>query len=378
MNEMFINGTGGERKIYFLKVFVAMPYDAGDQSTRYWSSFFQKAIDPTKEILENKSNFRIEFIHKKRDKKPGHFPYLVEESLDKADILLCVLTEFRPNVMYEVGYARKMKIPIVFLLDQSYQDKQIPILIGKPQTMYYDGREDYLETIRNELWEFIRSACYEAQAKLGQVRRESEPIFNATCYQNRDFLNIPQLIQDANSQIEILTTNVGYFVAPEEADVKHPFEIKDLKDAVKRGVKVRIWTMDPDSNIVVERSKLLEPLAERRDVFLYRKELIKNIKSLYVFFEEEIKHNKFYIGIYDTLPTLMIYKIDKRYFIPSVSLIKRSRYCIHIEFQETDPGVNFTFETALDQVSRIARPVQHFSWIHEDWPKPYELKMPEE
>lgn len=362
------------KKTGHFKVFVSMPYDADDEPKKFWAFFYKKAIEPLKEILERETDFHFDFLYKKKDKKPGDIPTLVAESLDEADILLCVLTNFKPNVMYEIGYARKMGIPIVFVLDQCFQKEPIPILIGRPQTLYYDGlNEDSFETIPNELWQFLKGACWEAQGKRNKLEDICSPIYMTRCYQNRDYLNIPQLIKDAKCEIEILTTNVDYFVALPDETVQHTFKIQDFKDAIGRGVKIHIWTMDPDSNIVVERSKLLQPIM-RADVFQYRKALLKNIKTLYIYFQSEIKEGKFFIGIYEALPTLMIYRIDDRYFIPSVSLIKRSRLCTHVEFKGNDPGVKDTFETTLDEIRRIARPVEQYSWIREDWPTPYEIK----
>ncbi len=373
MKEITNNGTLDRETIHF-KVFISMPYDSDTEPKKYWAYFYQKAIYPIKAMLESRSSFHIDFIYKKKDRKPGEIPTLVAESIDGADVLLCVLTDFKPNVMYEVGYARKMGMPIVFLLDQRSLDKPLPILIGRPQTYYYDGaNEDAFETIPNELVEFLRSACWEAQGKRSQIRERHTPIFNATCYQTRDYVNLPDLIRRASSEIEILTTNLDYFAAPSKETVQHPLRIMDLKNAIDKGVRIRFYTMDPDSNIVVERNKLLEPVAEGRDVFQYRKALIRNIKTLYIYFQEAVRQGNCSIGLYDALPTLMIYRIDDRYIIPSVSLIKKSRLCIHVEFKRMDPGVRDTFELTLDQIRRIAKPVQQFSWINEDWPQPYEI-----
>lgn len=357
-------------KIVAFRVFVSMPYDAHDQQKKYWSSFYHDAVEPSKTILQKETPFRIEFTYKKRDISVGEIPALVAASLDEADILLCVLTDFKPNVMFEVGYARRMKIPIIFLLDQS-QAASVPILIGKPQTLFYDGSsQDSVDAIPMSLWQYLKAACWEAKDKKSAAVIAPSPIYLARCYQNRDYFDIPQAIRNAKSEIEILTTNVDYFAAPLEQTVEHPFRVRDLREAIKRGVRVSIWTMDPDSNIVLERSKSLKP-AMRADVFQYRKALLKNVRTLYVAFKEEIKSGKFLIGIYDALPTLMIYRFDHRYIIPSVSLIERSRLCIHVEFRETDPGVKDTYEATLNEIRRIARPVEEFSWIREDWPSPH-------
>jgi hypothetical protein len=273
--------------------------------------------------------------------------------------------------MLEVGYARCRHIPIVFLLDGAQKEQATPALVGRPNTMYYDGKETHsLDIYAPETADYLLNACFQAQVKRQHTGDVRSSVYSITCYQNRDYLDIPQKIRDARTSVEILTTNLDYFA--HQGDDNHPFDLQDLKDAVNRGVKVKIWTMDPDSNFVVERSKLLEPRSERPDVFQYRKALIKNIKTVYVNFIEEIKANKFYLGIYDTLPTLMIYRIDYSYYIPSVSLFKRSRLCIHAEFQDSDPGVKDTFHNALEGISRLARPVQHYSWINEDWPEPYD------
>ncbi len=362
-----------------LNIFISMPYDSDEEPNKYWGLFYKKCIEPTKKILEAETTFKVSFVHKKKDKDLGEIPQLVSNSLDSADALLCVLTELRPNVMFEVGYARSRKIPIVFVLEQEYQKQSLPILIGSPSTYYYDGTDtDSFDTVPSELWEYLKSACYEAQVKRSEIlSKSSSPIYRVQCYQDRDCIDIPNVIQTTDSEIEILTTNTDYFVSQIGEAIHHPFRIKDLKDAIQRGINIRIWTMDPDSNIVLERAKLLEPvIIQKPDVFQYRKALIKNIKTLYVHFKAEMAAGHFSIGIYDALPTLMIYRFDNRYFIPSVSLIKKSRHCLHIEVDANEPGVKNTFETTLDEIRRISRPVQHYSWIEEDWPEPH--KIPED
>ncbi len=369
----------GKKNQINMDVFISMPYDSDDEPKKYWSLFYKKCIEPTKQIIENETSFRINLINKRKDKEPGDIPQLVSDSLNKADVLLCVLTELRPNVMYEVGYARSRNIPIVFVLEKKYQRSTLPILIGRPQTCYYDGEdEESFETIACDLWEYLKSACYEAQVKISATLKRTSPVYSTLCYQDRDCIDIPNVIKNATSEIEILTTNTDYFVSQVGEAIHHPFRIKDLKDSISRGVNIRIWTMDPDSNIVLERAKLLEPvIIQKADVFQYRKALIKNIKTLYVNFEDEMAAGHFSIGIYDALPTLMIYRFDNRYFIPSVSLIKRSRHCIHIEFDANDPGVKNTFETTLEEIRRISRPVQHYSWIDEKWPEPHTIPIDE-
>lgn len=77
------------------------------------------------------------------------------------------------------------------VLEQAYQKKPIPILVGRPQTYYYDGaRREHFETIPKDLWQFLRSACYEAQAKRIGIEEIPAPIYSATAFQNRDHLKI--------------------------------------------------------------------------------------------------------------------------------------------------------------------------------------------
>ncbi|HYL98598.1 MAG TPA: hypothetical protein VEZ90_06555, partial [Blastocatellia bacterium] len=119
------------------RVFVSRPYDNPHEGDKYWKTLLLNAIIPTASRLEEESGYRIEFYDADLHHDVGQVPRKVGRAIDSSDIFLCVLTDYRPSVLYETGYAQKLELPTIYLLDRKLFNDPKPILIGVPDTLYY-------------------------------------------------------------------------------------------------------------------------------------------------------------------------------------------------------------------------------------------------
>jgi hypothetical protein len=360
---MSTSQQGGES----FSVFVSRPYDKETDPDKYWNALLHKGLIPSAQVVEKKSSYRIQFYDAAHNRDVGAVTGKVGRAIDNSDIFLCVLTEYRPSVLWETGYAQKLELPSIYLLDRKLWGQPAPILIGVPDTLYYDGNESAFNLIPPLLSEYLIKACQAADLRR---RRSSEkflgPVYNVTCYHDRASLNFPQKLRDARQRIHILTTNIDYFVNPQSSsnNNEEQFHLEDFEKALDRNVQITILTMDPDSNLVVERSKQIDP-QYKDDVYRYREELRQAILVFYRKFSRHIQEGGLVLKLYDSLPTQMIYVVDDTYFVPSMAGHTRSRNCIHVEFRETYPGVGETYRIHFDLVLRDAKSIEQYSWIRD-------------
>jgi hypothetical protein len=352
------------------RVFVSRPYDEETNPTKYWKSLYTKGIKPVSEIVKQRSLYCIELYDASLERDPLQIDVKVAKALDTSDIFLCVLTDYRSCVLYEAGYAKKLGLPAVYMLSRKHWNQHIPILVGIPDTLYYDHDESDFDTIPNMLADYLVKACQAAELLRRRSReRFREPVYQVTCYKNRSHLEFPRLIKSAKSEIGILTTNIDYFVNPDDLTFEEePFNIQCFADALSSGVRIDVLTMDPDCNLVIERSKQIAPHFEQ-DVYVYREELRRAILQFYKAFREPIQKGKLGLRLFDSLPTVMLYIIDNKVYVPSMVGHKRSRHCVHVQFEKDYPGVRETFLEHYDLVKRKAKPIDLFSWVRESVPE---------
>ncbi len=282
-----------------LNVFVSMPYDSDTELQKYWSLFYKKAIEPTKEIIEKETIFRIELINKRKDKDPGEIPQLVSKSLDKANILICILTGFRPNVMYEVGYARSMGIPCIFMLEKSNKTT-LPTLLGIPLIIHYDGIDkNSFETIPTELSECLKKACENAQVENKKISTNlSKDIIESN-------IGIDRLWKDRHSWQDNKHDGLDKWrneYIPNASCIQiqsNTFWNNWLKDKkflqclcnLLENTCIEILFLDPESEMLGIRGNDEDELnAPHKRGKTLKKEIIRSLNSLYKYVHDKSKH----------------------------------------------------------------------------------------
>ena len=91
--------------------FVIMPYSTtGDKhTTKYWDRFFSNFIKPAVENLG--------YTCKRSSADPGNIMKAIVSELVNSDLVLAVLTDYNPNVLYELGTRHSLKHGTIMMLE---------------------------------------------------------------------------------------------------------------------------------------------------------------------------------------------------------------------------------------------------------------------
>jgi hypothetical protein len=160
----------------------------------------------------------------------------------------------------------------------------------------------------------------------------------ARFYPSRDAIDLPTMISGARKQVDILTTNLQYFLSPTFSSDPHP-----IATALKNGATVRVVTMDPESVIAEYRAK---QLVRGQDVPGYRRELRNGIIEL---FNRFVESADFHLHTYNDLPLQIATRVDHTIITSVVTIGERARKRIQIQFslhdECRDPGDDGTIGT---------------------------------
>jgi hypothetical protein len=214
-----------------------------------------------------------------------------------------------------LGHAEALGKPIVVLADDTSL-RDLPVLAGLPNVCVYNHKlvqdvkpsdaGEVLKLIARDLAAWVTQACEDARR--GQTVGART---RATTYAKRDDIILAPMISSSHQIVDILTTNVAYFLTgkfkPSE-DTEHPFAA-----ALRNGASVRIVTMDPESVIAEYRAR---QLGRGDDVPGYRKELRDGIISLHNLFAHR---GNFYLKIYNDLPLQITTRVDQTIFTSIVT-----------------------------------------------------------
>lgn len=294
------------------------------------------------------------------------------ELIEQATIFIGVLTalEFRrenedlrlynPNVLWELGYAQAIRKPVVILAD-SKSVKTIPVLAGEANICLYNHQlvrevnaleaQKTLFLIAQDLAPYVEKA-YEDARSGNVIGVRTRAIVHST----RGEIDIADMISTADCNVDILTTNVDYFVREKfntiSAPEKNPFTL-----ALKRGASIRIVTMDPECVIAEYRAK---QLGRGDDIPAYREELRNGIILLNKLFQS---NENFRLHLYNDLPLQITMRIDRNVITSIVTRGERSRKRIQIQFSLYDPGVSESFVSHFQSVFDNAKDVKGIPWV---------------
>lgn len=135
------------------KCFVIMPFSktTEDHHENYWTSFFATI----KEVME-------ELGYNCTRSEPGPYNLLTNiiENIDSSDVIIAVLTDFNPNVWYELGIRHTLKTGTIMLLENGQKP---PFDIGNYGILFYEYSSQlhrYLKVeIKNFLEKYNNTTC---------------------------------------------------------------------------------------------------------------------------------------------------------------------------------------------------------------------------
>jgi nucleoside 2-deoxyribosyltransferase len=130
--------------------FVIMPFsttgDRQQHTTEYWTNFFSKVIKPAVENLG--------YMCKRSSAQPGNIMRAIVNELVTSDVVLAVLTDFNPNVMYELGTRHSLKHGTIMMLERG---QDIPFDIKHYGVIYYDDNLASGQKFQEDLRDFIQN-----------------------------------------------------------------------------------------------------------------------------------------------------------------------------------------------------------------------------
>lgn len=162
------------------------------------------------------------------------------------------------------------------------------------------------------------------------------------------------MISNARNQVDILTTNLNYFLFDKLKLDSSPF-----KKALNNGASVRIVTMNPESVIAEYRAK---QLIRGQDIPGYRSELRNGIVTLFNLFGD---HPQFHLHVYDDLPLQITFRIDENIITSIATRGERARKRIQIKFSLYDEGVTESFVSHFQSMFDNSTDVRGLRWVTE-------------
>ena len=352
--------------------FVSMPFgDDPESQENDWTKLYEYGIKPLETKLpEQKSYEPIVLFRADRTLNSLGLKSNVKSLIEQSTIVIGVLTTTslavkdgpgirlsNPNVLWELGYAEALGKPIVALADNESL-RAMPVLAGVPNVCVYNhdlvraakqkDASTALVKISRDLAPFVTKACDDARrGQSGQARTR------ATAYASRDDVQLPEIISGADHHVDILTTNVNYFLTGKfQSGANHPFA-----NALKNGATVRIVTMDPESVIAEYRAR---QLGRGDDIPGYRRELREGIVQLYETFGTE---DTFYLHIYNDLPLQITIRIDETIITSVVTRGDRARKRIQIQFNLHDEGVTESFVSHFQSMFEDSKDIRGVAWV---------------
>jgi hypothetical protein len=263
----------------------------------------------------------------------------LKEYIVKCDFAIAEITQLNPNVMFEMGYAIGVNKPVIVMVQRGIQ---LPAdFRGR---LYFQYSMEELELIPQLLKGYIQSAIEAG------IAGKQKLTYNIRCFSNRAFSDILDETKNANEHFEILTTNLESFISSGMANI--------VKTRVKHteNFKVRILTLDPESDFAAHRARQLKKSTRHfREVLRAALE-----KTSQLFFDCP---NNVNIATFDEFPPQISYRIDDTIYISIVSSHRVSRENIILRFHEANANAKESVVNHFDTVWGRSQP---FHRIHPD------------
>ncbi len=356
-------------------VFVSMPFgDDPDSPQNEWTKLFEHGLKQLEHEMtglpDGIKHVPVKLWRADRKLESLALKTNVIRGIERCDFLLAVLTTSvirgthglrlnNPNVLWEIGYAEAMGKQIVVLADNN-DLRRLPVLAGVPNVCVYDHKlvrsvsfrdaPTVLSVIARNLVQHIAKASEEA--KRGATGLAGS---RARFYSSRDAVDLATMISGAQKQVDILTTNLQYYLC----------EVDAIASAIKNGATVRVVTMDPESVIAEYRAK---QLVRGQDVPGYRRELRHGIIELFQRFGESAD---FHLHTYNDLPLQITTRVDHNIITSVVTIGERARKRIHIRFSLHDEGVTESFVGHFQSMFDNSFDVSGLKWVVRPEPEDY-------
>jgi len=356
------------KEIY--EAFVSMPFGSDAKSKRYWNDFYN-ALSDVSGLLSTRP-YSINFRRADDTVNALELKEHVMKLIRDCDFTVAIITGSNPNVFWEAGFAQCLDKPIVFVIEaDEHAAQRSPVLVSATLKHTYDGKIfDVVPQDKAKVHNFQRSLLPFLGTAIEIVNGQIERPAQHYVFSGRESAHLAKIIIEAERTIDLITSNLSYFADVnnfrDESTQEFPFDVP-----IKKGIKVRILTLDPDSPIAAYRAR---QLGRVHDVAGYREELRSSARFFYQRYQT---FRNVDIRIYDDLPLQITLLVDDQIITSVMSRGNQSRDNIHLYFDLDFKGARTSFQGHFSEVLANQAQTVHIAnlaWArllpHEDKPDP--------
>ncbi|MBF0098769.1 MAG: hypothetical protein HQM04_18000 [Magnetococcales bacterium] len=238
------------------------------------------------------------------------------------------------NALLEVGAAYCLDIPVIIVTDS-----ELPSDIRG--NLYVDAPKSANKEIN---YDQLRSILFERMKEAVNYNPRSSKRFIVHGYATRGDVDFFSLIKRCHNRIDLLTTNLGFLVTNEIYEKNNKkYTLLDIlaTELSKKNehFKMRILTLDPDSNFTNDRALALEK--ERRE---FREHMRDDLETVKKFITSDDFPVMAEMRTYDAFPLQMVYFFDNIVVSSVVSNSRSSRECNTYIHRLNAPNAKNTYE----------------------------------
>lgn len=264
----------------------------------------------------------------------------IENENRKADVILADITEQNPNVLIEVGFALAQKKPLLIIT----QDRRwiSAHLKGRIIETYNFDDPDSLQFLKTVLRTRIKDKLEVVEAR--QTNHMSDIKYQVDCYAHRAMVGLENHFKNAEKRIDILTTNLAFLFEEYSENGRCYFdEIERALNKEASKTKVRILTLDPESDFAAKRGRQLgfAPAVFRDNL----RDALKKTMDRAAKYGTRVE-----VRIYDDFPTQITYRIDNHIINCLVAQPTASRNHLTFSLDRRQSGVDNSFITHFQNI----------------------------
>ena len=252
----------------------------------------------------------------------------------KANAVIADVTNSNPNVLIEVGLALASETPL-FLISQGFE--HIPThLKGRIVEFYNPKDDDSLHRLQMTLHLRLKETLKYHENIRSEIYHQTQ--YQVACFARRPEIHFEKYFSEAQVRIDILTTNLS-FLHEEYGDKEETYfnRIRDGLNREKSKLKIRILSLDPESDFAAKRGRQLgfAPRVFRdnlRDALFKTREVARDYDK-----------SRFEVRTYDDFPNQIMYRIDDNIFHCVVAQPTQSRHHLTFQLDRRHQGVNASF-----------------------------------
>ncbi len=338
-----------------LDAFLSIPYGKTDTERLYWKTLASAIRDVAESVKGAQLN-----IHSAEDEVNALLlKDNVRKLIDKCDFTIAVTTGKNLNIFWEIGYTEAKNKPVVYLVDVDVEDlSNSPVLIIEALKCQYRANDLEKTVQEKKIPEeiAIKLGSFLEQAVMAVKASPKLPVLSG--FSKRSECNLPDIVANATDRINLITSNLIYFADVNSFTVEENNQkVFAFDPPIRRGVDVKILTMDPESPLVRYRA---EQLTFEYDIGGYREELRESAKKFYQRYKNKRGVS---IRLYDDLPLQITLMVDDQVMTSVMSRGSRSRENLHFILDMDYPGARDSFERHFAEVAAgSCRHISTFKW----------------